>query len=150
MKRYATAAILALIALTVSAAPISAGHGWCRSDPLVQIDGRIVNIYVTAPLSAPLKVTGPTQVVVTTPPGVDSYLILSDLGFGRGEIVTFETSPALKTTEQGIEVKVAVFVPASDSSMPVGVEFAPEVIGILAPARAEGIANKWVVLKTVL
>jgi hypothetical protein len=34
--------------------------------------------------------------------------------------------------------------------MPIGIEFAPDLIGILLPARAEGTANSWVVLNTVL
>ena len=150
MKRLATAAIVALLALTVAAAPASAGFGWCRSDPLVQIDGHLVDIFVSAPLLAPLKVTGPNQIVVTTPAGVESRLILKTLGFGKGEKMTFKTSSALKTTAQGVEVQVAVYVPSGDSSMPVSVEFAPDVLGILAPARAEGSANEWVVLRTIL
>lgn len=150
MRRLVTALVLAAVALAVVTAPTSAGYGWCRTDPVVLIDGRIVNITVTGPLLAPLKVTGPNQVVVRTPEDVDSYLILADLGFGRGEVVSFERTPRLQKTEQGIEVEVAVYVPARDSSMFVGVEFAPNVVGLLAPSKAEGTANEWVVLRAVL
>jgi hypothetical protein len=150
MKRLRVAAILTILVLMVSAAPVSAGFGWCRSDPVVLIDGHIVDIWVTAPLLAPLMVTGPNTIVITTPPEVDSQLVLKTLGFGKGEVVRFETSPRLKVSEQGMEVEVAVYVPATDSSMPVGVEFAPDLVGILMPARAEGTANSWVVLDTVL
>lgn len=150
MKRFTIAVGLALLALSVVAVPASAGHGWCRSDPVVLIDGRIVDIWVTGPLTAPLKVTGPNQIVITTPPDVESYLILKDLGFGKGEEVTFRTSPRLKPTSQGVDVEVAVYVPSWDSSMSIGVEFAPDIIGNLAPSRATGTANEWVVLKTVL
>lgn len=150
MKRFASAAVLALLALSVAAAPTSAGHGWCRSDPVLLIDDHIVDIWVTGPLLTPLMVTGPNQIVVTTPPGIDSYLVLKTVGFGRGEEVTLKTSPRLKRTSQGIEVEVAVYVPAIDSSMPIGIEFAPNIIGLLAPARAEGTANEWIVLRTVL
>jgi hypothetical protein len=136
--------------LPVVSAPASAGFGWCRSDPVVLIDGHIADIFVTGPLTAPLQVTGPNEIVITTPPDVDSYLVLSTLGFGRGEIVRFETSPSLKRTASGVEVKVAVYVPATDSSMPVGVEFAPDVVGVLWPERVEGTANSWVVLRTVI
>ena len=150
MKRIGTALVLATLVLMIGAAPTSAGFGWCRSDPVVLIDGHIVDIWVTAPLLAPLKVTGPNTIVIKTPPGVDSHLVLKTLRFGKGEIVRFETSPRLKVSEQGTEVQVAVYVPAIDSSMPIGIEFAPDLIGILLPARAEGTANSWVVLNTVL
>jgi hypothetical protein len=150
MKRLATAAILSLLAFTIVSAPTSAGFGWCRSDPLVLIDGHVVDIFVTGPLLAPLMVTGPNTVVIKTPPDVDSHLILKDLGFGKGEVVYFEESPALKRTAHGVEVEVAVYVPARDSSMYVGIEFAPNIIGLLNPARAEGTANSWVILRTVL
>ena len=151
MKRILGAALLALLTLSVAAAPASAGHGWCRSDPVLLIDNHIVDIWVTGPLLAPLKVTGPNQIVVTTPPGVDSYLILKTIGFGRGEEVTLRTSNDLqRTAAGGVEVEVAVYVPARDSSMPVGVEFARDILGILNPARASGTANEWVVLRTVL
>jgi hypothetical protein len=150
MRRFASAALFALLALTVIAAPTSAGHGWCRSDPVVFIDNRIVDVWVTAPLLAPLKVTGPNQVVITTPTDVDGYLVLADLGFGRGEDVTFQTSPNLHRTANGVEVQVAVYVPSRDTSMFVGVEFAPDIVGLLAPTKASGTANQWVVLNTVL
>ena len=150
MKKFVSAAVLALLTLSVAAAPTSAGLGWCRSDPVLLIDGHIVDIWVTGPLLAPLKVTGPNQIVVTTPEGVDSYLILKTIGFGRGEKVTLKTSPELERTAQGVEVEVAVYVPARDSSMPVGIEFAPNIIGLLNPERAYGTANEWVILRTVL
>lgn len=150
MRRLIMTFALIILAFTLTSAPASAGYGWCRTDPVVLIDGRIVNVTVTGPLLAPLKVTGPNQMVIRTPEDVDSYLVLKDLGFGRGEVVSFETTPRLKKTDQGIEVEVAVYVPARDSSMFVGVEFAPHIVGLLAPSKAEGTANEWVVLRTVL
>jgi hypothetical protein len=53
-------------------------------------------------------------------------------------------------TDNGIEVLVEVFVPATDDEMPVRVEFAPRILGILWPASAEGTANSWVRLRTEL
>jgi hypothetical protein len=76
--------------------------------------------------------------------------VLKDLGFGKGEEVTFQESAKLKATEDGIEVVVKVMVPASEDDMPVRVEFAPRVVGVLQPASAEGTANEWVTLRTSL
>ncbi len=94
--------------------------------------------------------TGPTQIVVTTPRDVHAVLILSTLGFGRGEVVAFEQSPSLKISAEGIDLRIQVFVPATDDAMPVLVEFAPRILGILAPVTAEGTANDWISFRVVL
>jgi hypothetical protein len=114
------------------------------------IDGAIADVFVSAPLTAPLKVTGPTEVVITVPEGVETAVVLTDLGFGRGETVTFKESARLRRTADGVQLKVAVRVPARDDEMPVRVEFAPRILGILWPDSAEGTANDWVVLRTTI
>lgn len=142
-----TLVALASIALAPAA---SAARVWCRTDPIVAIDGTLADVFVSGPLDAPLKVTGPTKMVVTVPEGVSTYLILMDFGFGRGYDVTFKQSRALKTTAKGIQVKVEVYVPSNDSRMPIKVEFAPRLLGILWPDSVEGTANQWITLNTVL
>ena len=126
----------------------SASKAWCRTDPVVVIDGYITDIFVSGPLSALLTVTGPTELVVTVPTGVNAWVLLADLGFGRGTNVTFQESDELTKTRRGVEIEVAAYVPSSDEAMPVRVEVAPRILGILWPASAEGIANEWVVLRT--
>jgi hypothetical protein len=39
-------------------------------------------------------------------------------------------------------------VPANDDHVPVRVEFAPRIDGLLVPAREQGLANDWIVLNT--
>ena len=56
-------------------------------------------------------------------------------------------SPRLWVTQDWIQVSIKAFVPANDDEMPVDVEFAPRVVGLLAPDRAQGLANDWIVLK---
>lgn len=131
---------------TLAAPSAFAARAWCKTDPLILVDGELANIMVVSTLLAPLKVSGPTQIVVTVPEGVPAYLVLSDLGFGRGQIVTFKHSPEMKVTEQGIQMQIAVFVPARDNTLPIAVEFAPRLLGLLSPARAEGVANSWIYL----
>ena len=149
-KVVLTGVIIAAAMLVAAAPRATASKGWCRTDPVVMIAGEVVDIFVSAPFDAPLHVTGPTEVVVTVPVGVDAQLVATDLGFGQGVEVTFAESARLKATANRIEVKTAVLVPATDSAMPVRVEFAPRVVGLLAPAEAEGTANSWVALRTSL
>ena len=146
--RWALAILAVLMALSSSAA--SASVGWCRTDPVIMVDGVIADVFVSAPLDALLKVTGPNHIVITTPAKVDAVLSVSTLGFGRGEIVEFEQSRRLKATDDGIELRIQVFVPATDDQMPVLVEFAPRLLGILAPVASEGTANDWISFRVVL
>ncbi len=176
---------------------VGAIRGWCKSDPLILINGVLADITYDAPLDALLKVTGPTQVVVTVPHGVNAKLVLAGPGFGRGERVSFINpgqaldvegqaaygeygDPAGSEQQKGkkkkrgkdkrsrknkgrasskksnagseflkkrtsVDVNVAVFVPAVED-MPVGVDFAPHLLRLLNPIRAEGTTNSWITL----
>lgn len=143
--------VLSIVALTLLMGPLAQNAGaskaWCRTDPVVVIDGYVADIFVSGPLDAPMLVTGPTEIVVTVPRGVDAWLLVADPGFGRGVNVRFDESASLRSTSEGVEVKVEVLVPASEE-MPILVEVAPRVVGLLRPAAAEGTANRWLSLKT--
>jgi hypothetical protein len=149
MLRHYLCAVSAFLALVCFVVPAQAGIGWCKTDPIVLIDGQIADIFVSAPLDAPLRVTGPTVIVVTLPVGVVGAVVLTDLGFGRGEQVSFNSSHALRVTADGIQVRIAVYVPATTHDMPVRVEFAPRLLGLLDPDSVDGMANAWVILRSV-
>jgi hypothetical protein len=120
-------------------------RGWCRSDPLILIEGVVIDIFCTAPLTAPLYVTGPTEIVVSVPMGVQAALELAGPGFGRGEVVRFEERSRLRQSDEGLEIEVEVYVPAS-SELPIGVELARNLVGILDPTVGEGVTNQWISL----
>jgi hypothetical protein len=143
------AVTLATAALVVDSRISLAGRGWCRSDPLISIEGVPVDIFCTAHLTAPLQVKGPTEIVVSVPAGVNAALVLAGIGFGRGEQVRFEATDRLKQSASAVALEVAVYVPAKNN-LAIGVEFAPRVVGILDPVRAEGFANQWITLATQL
>jgi hypothetical protein len=144
------ALVLMAIAMVFSVTGASAGVGWCRTDPVIMVDGDVADIFVSAPIEAPLKVTGPTKIVISTPPEVDAVLIASTLGFGKGEVVEFEQSESLKVRAEGIDLRIRVFVPATDEELPVLVEFAPRILGVLTPMSAQGTANDWISFRVVL
>jgi hypothetical protein len=142
--------LLAATTVALSVHGAAAGVAWCRTDPAILVDGVPADIFVSAPIDAPLKVTGPTEIVVSTPVGIEAVLIAYGVGFGKGEVVSFDQSRKLKVSPDGIELRVEVFLPASDDAMPVLVEFAPRVLGIVAPVTVEGTANDWISLRAVL
>jgi hypothetical protein len=94
-------------------------------------------------------VTGPTQIVISTPKSVTISLAIPGIGFLRGENVSFKRSRKLAKSADGIELKIALLVPAGDD-FPVGVDFAPRVLGILKPESTEGRTNRWIKMSTRL
>ena len=142
LVRVVSLVLLALVVAGQSSA--SASVRWCRSDPLVVIDGHLVDVFVSIPTDDLSKVTGATQIVVIAPPDVAVALASPGVGFGYGEDVSFETSPSLDVTTQGMEIRARVLVPASDDAVPVLVELAPRIVGIVSPTAVEGLANAWV------
>ncbi len=149
MRRMLVPLWLGLMAAFMVASPVFAARGWCARDPMVMIDGDIANILAAAPLSATLKVTGPNQLIITVPEGVEAYTVFADPGFGRGWKITYRESSKLKRTANGIQLDIRLYVPATDSTMPVQLQFAPRIIGILQPTTVEGTANEWIVMRVV-
>lgn len=141
---------LSVLALALTAPGVGAGVGWCPEDPVVAIDGEIGDIIYSVMFDDLPKVNGPTRIVVITPVGVAVKLAIAGAGYGYGEHVSFAESKSLKVTSQGIEVWIKVHVPASVDELPVRVEFAPHVVGVLEPATVEGTTNDWVSLRTLL
>lgn len=144
-------ALVPLLALLLVAAPgVDAARSWCRTDPVISINGQIADIIVMAPVEDLPKITGATQVVVVVPVGVDAKLIAKDAGFGYGEDVSFQQSNKLRATATKIDVIVRVYVPATSSTVPIRVLFIPRSTGLLSPITATGTANSWVVLKSAV
>ena len=141
---------LAAVLLAGTAPRAEAFRQWCRTDPVILVGGQVADVFVAIPLDAVPRVTGPTRFVITVPQGVEASLVLAGAGFGYGEEVEFRSSPALRVTATSLEVRVAAYVPVGGDATPVLVEFAPRVVGVLAPASAEGWANEWVHLRAGL
>jgi hypothetical protein len=149
MKRIIIAVTLGALALLTAVMPVAASKGWCRTDPIVSIDGRTADIFISGPETAPLQVTGPNLVYVIVPVGVPASLVATDMGFGHGTETNFLESSSLKVTEEGVEVLIGLYVPANDDTMPVRLEFAPLLVEMLRPVSVEGTANTWLTLKVV-
>jgi hypothetical protein len=146
--RVVSLAILAFV--LAGSGTASASARWCRSDPVIVADGYLVDVLVSVPVDKLLQVTGTTEIVITTPADVDIVLATPGVGFGYGEHVTFKESSSLSVTSQGMEVRVKILVPASTDSVPVLLEVAPRIVGLLSPTTVEGHANAWVSQQLVI
>lgn len=144
-------AICAALLLVTSA---SAGRAWCRADPVVVINGDVVDIQVSSSLAMYQSATGPIEMVIKVPKGTKANVLLSDFGFGYGYDIKIEKVSSLKTKKARAEV--AVRAPASDSSLPVTVHgtrvgtnlswlFSGK-LNILWLGQSHGSANEWIEL----
>jgi hypothetical protein len=117
------------------------------------VDGQLADVFVGSSVQMLLKSTGPIKMEIIIPSGSSGSVILTDAGFLRGYSITFKHSSALTKTKKHTQVKVRVYAPASTSSLPVTVTFAPRTLDsslreILIGSSATGTANQWVSLTT--
>jgi len=151
--RMLTTAI-ALIAVFAVVTSASAGRAWCRADPVLLIDGEVVDIQVSSSLEMYDSATGPIQMVVKVERGTRANVVLEDFGFGHGYDIKIETVNRLK---RGVLAEVQIYAPADDSSLPVGVHglrVTTNVFGFLFGQQtllwidnAYGSANQWITLQ---
>jgi hypothetical protein len=143
----ALAAVALMLVMTAGGAG-AWGISWCQSDPVLKINGQVVDVRVSSVTEMKSLATGPIQLVVTVPTGTSTELLAADQGFGYGYRVSFVQSDRLLKKAVGAEVQLAVYAPASDGSLPVKVGFRPLSANgeFTLAASAIGTANTWVSL----
>ena len=112
MKRLTGSLLLALLALLLLAAPVSAGRHWCAKDPVVALNGTAVQILVAVPAEYEATVSGPIDVLIRVPKGVEHEILFLDEGFnGYGEAVHVDAMGGAVATDGSFDVRVRVSVP---------------------------------------
>jgi hypothetical protein len=144
-RRLLISTPLLLLALLVQ--PAAAGRLWCKADPVVSLDHRLVSISVAIPAESLLAVSGPTSITIQAPPSVSHALVVNDLGFmGYGTIVTFvDGGGPVKDDAFPVEVSVSVPVAAAEP-VPMQVTVLPDN---QLPVTVEGTVDRTVVRLTV-
>jgi hypothetical protein len=85
------------------------GMLWCKADPIVSVDGRLVDITLSIPLEYLSRVSGPTRIEIRTPPDVQRYVVLNDLGFNlQGSEVIFVDGGTISGDRIPIEIRASV------------------------------------------
>ena len=131
IRLRAVSALIGLLAVLPLALPVQAVL-WCKTDPVVRLNGTQVHILVALPEEYVPYVTGPTEVEIKTPKGVVRELLFTDPGFnGHGEVVHFNDlrgTVRSKTFPTEIRVKVPIDkgLLGSGVTVPVQVEVIPD------------------------
>jgi hypothetical protein len=147
LARLLTPLALALM-LVLQVNTASAGIGWCRTDPLITVNGRTGHVYLDSTDAMLTSATGPILLEVRVPVGSTTAAVPLDSGFGYGYIITFKEDAELGIRGYFSEVRVSVFVPADDSSLPVRVTFHADSPS-LDDSRKTSTANAWILTGVV-
>jgi hypothetical protein len=134
IRKMITAASLNLLTLLLLAMPVGAGVSWCRADPIVELNGTEVQIWVAMDSGYEHLVDGPIKVTIFTPNKVDKKATFLDAGFnGYGEEVVFKHRG--KMNDDGtIPVSVKVIVPINERQLrqEYGLSEVPILVEIIA------------------
>jgi hypothetical protein len=113
---------LPLTVVASSSDQAEARISWCRRDPILQIDDKLVRIAVYSKKQILDVVTGPTKLHVLVPKQVDFSVYAKDEGFGAGWDISFDRRDRLQVDKDNetIEIQAEVFVPTpKDVRLPV-------------------------------
>lgn len=91
-----------------------AGRVWCRVEPLIRVNGRLVDLWVAGEDGTLAASTGPIQMTCYVPVGAAVEYLSADDGFGFGYAFGFAEDASLKITQRGnTRIRVETFAPAS-------------------------------------
>lgn len=127
MRRYGFPALISLLCLFLAVSPAGAGKGWCRSDPIVRINGQTLQIWVAIPLEDLPDVVGPISVNLVVPRGTINELVYVDDGFnGYGEDFNWIQGSNTVAADGSFNVTAHISVPMRDGRyVPMQVELIP-------------------------
>ncbi len=117
MRRSIFCFVLVILASLLVASPASAGRRWCARDPIVNLNGNTVQVWVAIPEEYVSLVDGPVEVEFKTPTGMSRSVVMTDDGFnGFGEVVSFSDDPRSKLNPKGaFTIQIRVAVPIDES-----------------------------------
>lgn len=144
MNRFGVCILLPLLIILSLAPPAQASWSWCKSDPIVTLDARLVDIQVDIPLEYVPLVNGPTSFEIQRPKLVESAVIVSDMGYmGYGTRIQF-TDGAGVIKENEFATKIQVKVPIDKSRLADG-EVVPAKVTVTtdnaSPVVVEGTSD---------
>lgn len=110
MRRSIFCLSLAVLATLLVASPASAGRRWCARDPIVALNGNVVQVWVAIPEEYVSLVNGPIDVQFETPAGMTRTVVLTDGGYnGHGEVISF-SDDAHSTIDSNGDFRVRIWV----------------------------------------
>jgi hypothetical protein len=111
--------LLATVAALLLVFPVGATL-WCKADPVVELNGTLVDVTIAIPLEYVPLVNGPVRYEVRTPVGTRRALVVADLGYnGHGTVIEFRDGGGVVRDGQ-VPTLIRVEVPIDASRLPQG------------------------------
>ena len=123
MKRLLVT-LIALLALVSHPSPAVAAL-WCKSDPVVSLNGTVVDVTVEIPLEYLHLVNGKVRYTIRTDPSIHRLLIVNDLGYNGYGVVTRFTNLVGGVDGKRFLTRFSAVVPIDKSRLPAGVTTVP-------------------------
>lgn len=146
MRRSILCLVLVTIASLLVASPASAGRRWCARDPIVNLNGNSVQVWVAIPEEYVPLVNGPIDVEFRTPAGMSRSVVMTDDGFnGFGEVVTFSDDSQSKINPQGaftVQIWVSVPIDEAQADATAKVRRIPAQITVIEGSRTQ-VLHGW-------
>lgn len=127
MRRLFVMSVLLSILATLIVAQPAGATLWCKADPVVRLNGRLVDITIAIPVEYVPLVNGPVDYEIQTPNGTTRQVVVSDpVGFGKGTVIRFTNGGG--AVKQGVfSTTVRVIVPIDQSKLGPGQTVATEL-----------------------
>lgn len=153
MKRLLVPALVLLLATLIPAPHAGAVAIWCKSDPVVRVNGTVVDIAIAIPLEYVSLVDGPVRYEIRTPRSTTRELLVTGPGFnGYGEEVVFTDGEGVVIDNQ-IPTRIRATVPIDESRLAWG-EVVPTELTVVPvkglPVVVQGTSDLTEVKLTVL
>ena len=124
--RLVGGAVLALSA-ALERRGAGAGRTWCRTDPVVTLDGYYASVYVSARAGEREFNNSTGDFWIEHPRGVVPAKVWEDPNgyFGHGISTSFTANGQLRSVKGAMEVRISCYVPASRDGTRILLEWAP-------------------------
>jgi hypothetical protein len=152
MRRFLFALAIAVIAVVPLTGRDSLASGWCRTDPIVSLNGHEGSIWLVTEVDPNWQPGTVAWIQIEHPRNVDAAVVFIDPNHGFSSYNVWLTpSRALKKTGKSIDVRVTIFtwIPQAPSSG-AGIEWANSAGGYPIAASVYGAVGNVLTLQTEL
>lgn len=142
MRRLAIPVLMPLMAVLSLVVPAQARITWCKTDPIVLLNGVPVQLLISIPDEYLSLVNGPIRIEMRTSASVQREVVFTDAGFnGYGEEVVFTDLPGRPSQSGRVSAQIRVQVPIDKLQLGDRAQVPVQVVLIAGDARPKYVTG---------
>jgi hypothetical protein len=152
MRRFLFALAIALLALLPLVERESLASGWCRTDPIISLNGHQGSVWLVTEVDPNWQRGTVAWIQIEHPLDVDASIVYIDPNHGFSSYnVWMIPNRWLRTSDHAIDVRITIFtfIPQAPRSG-AGIEWANNAAGFPIAAATYGAAGNVLTLQTAL